>query len=404
MRLLHTSDWHLGQNFFGKTRQAEHAQLCRWLEQQVIELGIDIVIIAGDIFDTSTPPSYAREQYNQLIAALYKHNCQLVIVAGNHDSVAVLNESRQLLQHFNVQVLTQAQPESTQELVLIEQEGVAQAIICAIPFVRPRDVLLSQAGQSAEDKQQNLQQAIAQHYQYLFNQAQTLQKSLANPVPIIMTGHLTTVGASKTESVRDIYVGSLEAFPTNAFPAADYIALGHIHRPQIVSQTPNVRYSGSPIALSFDEANQHKQMWLLDFAQGVLSNIQSLAVPVWQPLFTVQGNLLQLEQKFKAIAEQLQAEQQAWLDVQVVDDDNYVDLTERVEALAENRAITILKVRRLRNAPAVWQQETTYSLAELNPEQVFATRLAQEQLTSEQLQQLTDLHGQALLAVQGEPV
>ena len=142
------------------------------------------------------------------------------------------------------------------------------AIVCAIPFIRPRDVLQSIAGQSAREKQQSLQDAIHAHYQALFALAEQKRAELGAHLPIIATGHLTTVGASASESVREIYVGALEAFPTAAFPAADYIALGHIHRPQKVGGFEHIRYSGSPIALSFDEARQQQEMLLVDVSSA----------------------------------------------------------------------------------------------------------------------------------------
>lgn len=112
-------------------------------------------------------------------------------------------------------------------------------MVCAIPFIRPRDVLESQAGDSDTDKQQALQNAIARHYQKVFELAS--DKNL----PTVATGHLTTVGGQMSESVRDIYIGTLSAFPVSAFPPADYIALGHLHRAQKVSDQAHIRYSGS---------------------------------------------------------------------------------------------------------------------------------------------------------------
>lgn len=394
MRVLHTSDWHLGQHFFGKTRQAEHAALCQWLVAQVQERAIDVVLIAGDIFDTSTPPSYAREQYNQLVIALHEVDCQLVIVAGNHDSVAVLNESKELLHRLNTHVITQAG--GGDELLVIKKQQQPAVIICAVPFLRARDLLLSQTGQSQEEKQQTLQQAITDYYQALFAKAKEKQRALGGQIPIIMTGHLTTLGASKSESVRDIYVGNLEAFPTSEFPAADYIALGHIHRAQVVRNDPPIRYSGSPIALSFDETKQQKQMWLLDFSGSQLPTTTALDIPTWQPMFSVQGNMTFLAQEFKQLAEQIPKGCTAWLDVLVEQDDFYTDLAERVEVLAKNLPLLILKVRRMRSFSPSWSAEDIQQLSELTPEQVFAARLAQEQFDSHQAQQLTDLHAQAL--------
>lgn len=232
MKILHTSDWHLGQHFMGQTRQAEHRQFCDWLVAQADLHQIDAIIIAGDIFDTGTPPSYAREQYNEFIVALHRTGTRLVVLGGNHDSVATLSESRTLLAQLHTHVIpgVTADPEQ-QVLILPRRDGTPGAVLCAIPFIRARDVLQSQAGQSANDKQLSLQTAIHDHYRQLYALALAKRDALGLPLPVIATGHLTTVGASASDSVREIYVGALEAFPTSAFPPADYIALGHIHRP-----------------------------------------------------------------------------------------------------------------------------------------------------------------------------
>jgi hypothetical protein len=121
-----------------------------------------------------------------------------------------------------------------------------------------------------------------------------MQASQGELLPIIATGHLTTVGASSNESVREIYVGALEAFPTNAFPPACYIALGHIHKPQLVGGLDHIRYSGSPIALGFDEARQTKQVLLVDLNADGLQAVTALPVPVFQPMASITGSLAQM--------------------------------------------------------------------------------------------------------------
>ena len=265
MRILHTSDWHLGQHFMGKTRQAEHQQLIDWLLLQVDAHAVDAVLIAGDIFDTGSPPSYARELYSQLVVRLHGAGVALLLLGGNHDSVATLGESRALLACLSSTVVASVDDLANQVVVLPLRggQGAAGCIVCAVPFVRPRDVLQSQAGQSAMDKQQSMQAAIQAHYLAVValgraRQAE-LTEELGRAVPLIATGHLTTVGASSTDAVREIYVGSLEAYPTNAFPPSDYIALGHIHKAQKVGGLDHIRYCGSPIPLGFDEARQQKE-------------------------------------------------------------------------------------------------------------------------------------------------
>lgn len=401
LRILHTSDWHLGQHFMGKTRQAEHQAFCAWLLEQVRTHEVDVLLIAGDVFDTGAPPSYAREQYYRLVVDLRDAGCALVVLGGNHDSPAMLGESRSLLAQLGTQVVPGVGLDPAEQvLVLRDRTGQPGAILCAIPFVRPREVMASQAGQSAQDKQLSLQQAIAEHYRTLYELALGRREALGSALPIIATGHLTTVGASASESVREIYVGSLEAFPTSAFPPADYIALGHIHRPQKVGGLEHIRYSGSPIALSFDEARQQKEVLLLDFGAAALQSITPLPVPVFQPMASLRGSLKDLADAIADLATQGTPERPVWLEVQVSTDDYLSDLQSRINALCEGLPVEVLRIRRERgNAAASLASEARETLDELSVEDVFARRLQQETLDQGDTQRLQALYRQVLEAL-----
>jgi len=388
MRILHTSDWHLGQHFMGKSRQVEHQALIDWLLEKVAEHKVDAVLIAGDIFDTGAPPSYARELYSQLVVRLREAHVGLLLLGGNHDSVAVLDESRALLACLGTTVVAAATDPAGQVCVLPRRDGEAGCVVCAIPFIRPRDVLFSQAGQSAEEKQVSLQIAIKTHYQTVFDAAITRRTALAadlgRTLPLIATGHLTTVGASASESVREIYVGALEAFPTNAFPPADYIALGHIHRPQQVGGLEHIRYSGSPIPLSFDETRQQKEVLLVDLDADGLKTVTALPVPCFQALMSISGNLLELKVAIVAAAREGSAAKPVWLEVTVKEDDYLIDLPARIEGLTEGLPVEVLRIRRDRgNAVARLEAQVSETLDELTPADVFARRLAQEELADE---------------------
>lgn len=380
MRILHTSDWHLGQHFMGKTRQAEHEAFMAWLIDQIGQHQVDAVIVAGDIFDTGTPPSYARELYNSFISQLHDTGATLVILGGNHDSVATLGESRTVLKKLGAHVVPGVMDViDDQILVLPERDGRPGAVLCAIPFIRSRDVMVSQAGQTAEDKQRTLQDAIHQHYQDLYARALAKRDELGMALPVIATGHLTTVGASASESVREIYVGSLEAFPTSAFPPADYIALGHIHRPQKVGGFEHIRYSGSPIPLSFDEARQSKEVLLVTLDEQGLQDITPLTIPRFQGLATVSGTLVELQMSLPAAATLGQADQPVWVEVVVNSDDYLSDLQPRLQAMILDLPIEILRVRRERStANAVLQRTAQETLDDLTPDDVFSLRLASE--------------------------
>lgn len=404
MRILHTSDWHLGQHFMGKSREAEHQAFCTWLIGQVREQAVDAVIIAGDVFDTGAPPSYAREQYNRFIVELRDTGARLVVLGGNHDSVAMLEESRELLACLDTQVIAAVGTDLDRQLLMLPQrDGQPGAILCAIPFIRPRDVLTSQAGQSAQDKQLALQQAIQAHYRELFARAEAQRAASGRHLPIIATGHLTTVGASASESVREIYVGTLEAFPTSAFPAADYIALGHIHRPQKVGGLEHIRYSGSPIALSFDEATQGKEVLLVDLDDSGLRSVTALPVPRFQPMKSVSGSLADLPAELARVAREGSAEQPVWLEVMVHTDDYLTDIQLRVEKLCEELPVIVLRTRRERGtAQATLFSESKETLDELSPEDVFRQRLDTEDLDAPLRERLTGLYRQVVADLQEE--
>jgi exonuclease SbcD len=395
MRIIHTSDWHLGQYFYGKSRANEHQQFLSWLLAQVKEHDVNAIIVAGDIFDTSTPPSYARQMYFNFISDLQKFDCQLIILAGNHDSVSMLAESKDLLGALSTKVIanvtdiTISNNLAEQVFTIKNKQGKSQAVICAVPFIRPRDVIKSQAGQSAADKSKSLQQAIVSHYQKLYEHAQQEAKKSEDKLPIIATGHLTALGVTTSDSVRDIYIGTLEAFPSNVFPAADYIALGHIHRSQKVGKTEHIRYCGSPIALSFDEAKQQKRVLLVDFEENRLSTITDLIVPCFQPLAMLKTSLESLSHAVEVLTEELlntdllddNKEMKLWLDIELSNTGLLSDLQPKITAIVKDFPVEVLLVRRekqVRKRLLLQNQQDQSTLNELTLEEVFSSRLNQE--------------------------
>lgn len=397
MRILHTSDWHLGHNFYSKSRADEHAAFLDWLLARAQEHEVDAIIVAGDIFDTGSPPSYARELYNRFVVQLQQTGCQLVVLAGNHDSVATLNESREILAFLKTTVVANA---GHAPFILPRRDGAPGAVFCPVPFLRPRELVVSQAGHSSGEKQQQLLTAISDYYQQQYQQACDLRGERA--LPIIASGHLTTVGASKSDAVREIYIGTLDAFPANRFPPADYIALGHIHRAQMVGGCEHIRYSGSPLPLSFDETGKNKSVNLVSFNEGKLSEVTLLPVPITQPLAVLKGD-------FASISEQLQQWQDSaqqppvWLDIEITSDEYLHDIQRKIQQQTESLPVEVLLVRRSRaqreRILAGVQRET---LSELQVEEVFARRLALETLDAPQQQRLEQLFTETLHSLNGE--
>jgi exonuclease SbcD len=427
MKILHTSDWHLGQSFFTKSRKNEHAAFLKWLLQQVEVHQIDAIIVAGDVFDTGTPPSYARELYHAFIGELQGMQCTLVVLGGNHDSVSVLNESKALLKYLNSHVIASTYGDlSEQVITLNDRNGQPSAVLCAVPFIRPRDVLVSEAGQSATDKRQALGDAIKQHYGALYNEALSLRASIEEKqaeqgsknsaaIPIIATGHLTALGVSQSESVRDIYIGTLEGFDAKGFPPADYIALGHIHRPQKVAKTEHIRYSGSPIPLSFDELNTQKQVVLVTFeSESTTPTISTLPVPRFQAMEVIKGDLKaieavineseaialashtddavsELDEVDKALSEvdkalsatdnAIRPKDPVWLCIEVETEDYLTDLQQRIQGLLEGKNAEILQLKRKRKRTVnSLTEKQNVQLSELSVNDVFEARLALESI------------------------
>lgn len=401
MRILHTSDWHLGQNFYTKSRAPEHQAFLTWLRQTAADQQVDAIIVAGDIFDTGSPPSYARELYNRFVVELQQTGCELIVLAGNHDSVATLNESRELLACLNTRVIASAQlqPEG-QAIILNKRNGEPGAVLCPIPFLRPRDITKSRAGESGSEKQLQLLDAITLHYQACFDAACQLRGEQA--LPIIATGHLTALGVTKTDAVRDIYIGTLDAFPASHFPEADYIALGHIHRAQTVAQSEHIRYCGSPIPLSFDETGSPKVVNLVEFSGASLTKVTPLAVPVTQPLAMIKGTLAQIEQQLQQWRD-APVEPKTWLDIEIVSDDFLHDMQRQIVALTEALPVEVILLRRSREQRdlAIARLETE-TLSELSVAEVFERRLQSEALEESEAARLRTLFAQTLETMQQE--
>ncbi|MEO9653410.1 exonuclease SbcCD subunit D C-terminal domain-containing protein [Marinomonas sp.] len=428
MKILHSSDWHLGQHFMGKSRKEEHAAFINWLLAVIEEEGIEALIIAGDIFDTGAPPSYAREMYHQLVLDMKARHCQLFVVAGNHDSVSMLNESKSLLGYLDTQVTSQANRDHLEEHVLpiTSKDGRVAAWLCAVPYLRPKDVLDSVAGQSEQQKKQALQQQISDFYQQVYAIAEQKNAELDQPVAIIGTGHLTAVGGQLSESVRDLYVGSLEALPTHVFPKFDYLALGHIHRAQAINKQGNFRYSGSPIPLSFDELAREKSVVIIDterlstehlsteqttpviqdlFAQQdslqeTLKGIQMKSIPRFQAMISLKGRLDELLSKITQLPTPESGN--LWLEVTVIADDYISDVQKRLSEVIEALPIELLRVMRKSAVEAkAGNHVKRETLAELTVADVFERAIAtQLDISEDDFQSLTQLFNECLDEVQ----
>ena len=274
LTLLHTSDWHLGRRLYGKPRYDEFKQFLDWQLQTLREQKVDVLLIAGDIFDTTAPSNQAQNLYYDFLSQVCHTDCRhVIIVAGNHDSASFLEAPKQLLKAFNIHIIGSMTDTPTDEVItLSDKAGQAELIVMAVPYLRDRDVRTVGHGERLDDKERKLTQGIKAHYAQIADIAIAQQAQLhakyKRSIPIVATGHLFTVGGQTMEGdgVRDLYVGSLGSIGAEIFhPQIDYVALGHLHIPQAVGGQPHIRYAGSPIAMGFGESRQQKQVHLLRF-------------------------------------------------------------------------------------------------------------------------------------------
>ena len=274
LKILHTSDWHLGRRLYGRLRYDEFESFLQWLEDTISAQQVNILIVAGDIFDTMTPSNKAQALYYEFLGRVSRSCCQhVVIVAGNHDSPTFLDAPSNVLKFLNVHVIGTACDNLEDEvLVLGDDNNNPHCIIAAVPYLRDRDVRSSSAGESADSKDANVIKGIRTHYDEVASIAKGKQAELIKihqrHIPIIATGHLFAAGGKTTDDdgVRDLYVGSLGKISADMFDEGfDYVALGHLHVPQRVGGLESIRYSGSPIAMGFGEAKQQKQVLLIQF-------------------------------------------------------------------------------------------------------------------------------------------
>ena len=276
LTILHTSDWHLGPRLYGRMRYEEFEAFLSWLQETISAHKVDVLIVAGDIFDTMTPSNRAQALYYEFLGKVSKLCCEhIVIVAGNHDSPTFLDAPSKVLKFLNVHVIGTACDDLNDEVLVLDAvDGTPHCIIAAVPYLRDRDVRGSHAGESMDCKDANVIKGIRAHYDEVASIAKARQEHLSDAhqrhIPIIATGHLFAAGSKTTEDdgVRDLYVGSLGQISADMFDDGfDYVALGHLHVPQRVGGCEHIRYSGSPIAMGFGEAKQQKQVLLVEFGE-----------------------------------------------------------------------------------------------------------------------------------------
>lgn len=385
MRILHTADWHLGARLVERDRLSEHAAFMDWLIGVLRSEKIDALLVSGDVFDAANPPQDAVALYFDFIKRLADlKTVRTVITGGNHDSAAHLNGPRDLLRRFEVHVFghAAAAPDAVVDL--------GDVVVGAVPFLRERDLRQAAAGEAMSDVQAQVRAAIRAHYKAQLEAC----SAVANGRSMIAMGHLTVLGAATSDSERDIHIGNLGAIGADVFDGFDYTALGHLHRPQKVAEREAVRYSGSPIALSFSEAADTKSVVILETGKEGVKSISLLPAPVVRSLVRPKVDRITL------VADLAGVPAGAWAEVTVKLDTPEADLDRQVHEAAAGRFEVLKVLADLPNAATAAWQHAGPALSELQPREVFRELLKEKQIEGEGLSAVFD----ELLAIREQRV
>ena len=402
MKFLHTSDWHLGRTLYGRNRYSEFSAFLDWLAALIESEHVDTLLVAGDVFDSSVPSSRAQELYYGFLHKVARSTtCRhVVITSGNHDSPSFLNAPKALLRALDVHVVGSASDEPMDEVVALrDSRGCLEAIVCAVPHLRDRDIRSVEAGESVEEKSHKLLEGIERHYREVCQAGDALRQKEGCTVPMVAMGHLFTAGGTTVDGdgVRELYVGSLAHVSRTIFPAAiDYLALGHLHVPQRVGGEEHLRYSGSPLSMGFGETGQQKEVVLIDFSEGE-RNIIELAVPLFQPLERISGTVEAITSRIF----HLKAEgSTAWLEIEYTGAELPGNLRELLEEAVKGSLLEIRRIKNNRLATLVLQQFSEHeSLDELGEFDVFERCLNAAKVPEAQRPALVQAYQEIVLSI-----
>ncbi|PID42412.1 MAG: exonuclease sbcCD subunit D [Proteobacteria bacterium] len=420
MKILHTSDWHLGRSLYGRKRYEEFSAFLNWLARTIEHEKVDALLVAGDIFDTSTPSNRAQGLYYRFLCRIAASCCRhVVIIAGNHDSPSFLNAPKELLRAINVYVVGSITDNPEDEVIpLVDYENdqinlEKSVIICAVPYLRDRDIRTIEPGETIDDKNQKLVEGIKKHYAEVVRIAerkrdeiieQSVIKNRPATIPVIAMGHLFTAGGKTVDGdgVRELYVGSLAHVGKEIFPSSiAYLALGHLHVPQAVGNAEHIRYCGSPIPLGYSEATQEKKVVLIEF-NGATPCIKEHPVPCFQKLIRIVGSL----DTIRARLEELKTEEStAWLEIEYTGKDIIGNLRETIDETVSGSALEIRRIKNQRVMDRVLntvvQEET---LDDLDAGDVFARCLETFEVPAEDRIELTASYNEIITSLDEDDV
>lgn len=413
IRILHTADWHLGQTFFGCDRVEEHVHFLQWLARELKENKIDVLLVAGDVFDVSNPSAASQRMFYHFIRQVTEENpkLQLVVVAGNHDSAARLEAPVPLLQEMRTEIrgiVRKHEGEIDYDHLIVElknSEGEVEALCLAVPFLRQGDypVVATDGNPYAEGVKEL----------YVRLQERALQRRKDGQA-LVAVGHLQATGSEIAErdfSERTI-IGGLECVSPDTFTEQiAYTALGHIHKSQRVSGRENVRYAGSPLPMSFAEREYHHGVVIVTLAEGWAVEIEKREyVPLVGLLSVPRGKAATPEEVLEELAhlplasEEAEGEQTErslhfpYLEIKVLLTEPEPMLRQQIEEAIADKAVRlarIVSVYRQAEENTLEEEVLAAGLQEMNPLQIVKATF-ENTYQSEMPEELERLFQQAM--------
>lgn len=351
MKILHTADWHIGQLFYSYDRNYEHQQFLNWLVSVIGNQEIDLLLVSGDIFDLSNPGAASIKMFytflNQAIKA--RPSLQIIIIAGNHDSATRMESPKPLLESSNIHIIGMIERDSAgtidykKMIIPVKDKQDKTVLWCmAVPFLRLGDYPSVTGGISS------YMDGVSLLYKEIYELTVEQQQS---GEAILAMGHLHAMDAelSDHDTAERVIMGGVECIPSSAFhPDICYTALGHIHKAQRIGGRENVRYSGSPIPMSFSELNYKHQVVTMELKDAKIINIESLEIPLVIPL-------LRIPLKPKILSEVLAELEQLsdstdnptlapYLEVRVLLEGPEPSLRHQIETALENKYVRLAKI------------------------------------------------------------
>lgn len=375
MKILHTSDWHIGKQLHKYDLSEDLNYFFNWLVNFIKTEKIDVLLVSGDIFDQANPSQAAFKQYYDLLKKLINLECKIILTGGNHDSAAVLNAPKELLEAFDISVFGGA-IENSSEMFVEFDKGDEKIVVAAIPFLKDRDIRKSVAGETYATKIDQIKMGL----QTYFSTINSHYKENHTDQLFILMAHLYVQGSQLSESERDIQIGNQAGIEPLIFEGIPhYVALGHIHKPQVISKTNNIHYCGSPIPLSFSEKEDCKQINVISTENNKIVNVEIVPIPKYRNLITFEGSLQEVQEMLSTYSERTTLKSLA--EVIVNEESESISTRQAFEELINsqpNENIEVVKSRlnfksKIRGATDAFAVGT--DVADVTPMQMFEKKL-----------------------------